>query len=325
MVTTIEKILTKNVSVCFTPEFKINTTHFFGNLEVLTSAGKVIELRDVILSIKLGCLTYNHEFSQGSNLYTLLSNPFSCNNLSFFFIISDLKIGRTTNFRRFESQVRQSSFAVKNNQISESVNILDSNDLAALPTLNSYPENPYTQVTECHQRNLLDFEKAQQPTLRLVESGPPYHLKDIYDVAPSPMACVGSLEHRKFKQPAIVQTNTLIIDHIARLRIRNEIANKMLTQFDRTANQSREPQAATVNTSLSSDRPQRSDRSSLEQNVNVLHKVSKSRKSSTSDDLEQSSSGSSRTLRRSALSLARSRCPPKQSKKINQMNEKWWV
>lgn len=66
VVTTIENILTKNESVSFTPEFKIKS-HFFGNLDVLTCAGKSIQLREVIISLKYGRLTYTHqEFSQGN-------------------------------------------------------------------------------------------------------------------------------------------------------------------------------------------------------------------------------------------------------------------
>lgn len=68
VVKTIEKILTDSDVVSFTPTFKIGT-HFFGNVEVLTYAGKNIELRDVIRELSCGLLTENHqEFSRGLNL-----------------------------------------------------------------------------------------------------------------------------------------------------------------------------------------------------------------------------------------------------------------
>lgn len=69
MVITIEQILLKNNIVYFTPELEINA-HFFGKLEVFTCTGETIELRDIILTLQCGRLTYNYqEFSQGLNLY----------------------------------------------------------------------------------------------------------------------------------------------------------------------------------------------------------------------------------------------------------------
>lgn len=65
-VTTIEQILTENDIVSFSAEFKIEN-HFFGNVEVFMYCGKLIDLRNVILSLSYGRLTNNLQaFSQGS-------------------------------------------------------------------------------------------------------------------------------------------------------------------------------------------------------------------------------------------------------------------
>lgn len=144
------------------------------------------------------------------------------------------------------------------------------------------------------------------------------------------MACVNSMEHRKMldnnnKQPDVAQTNPVIRNYLDRLRNRS-VVNKPPGQFHLPANLSSEPHASNVNSSSSSDE---SRQSFLEPNVNALPKYhdfrfSESRTSSTSEEPAESSSGNSRILRRSALSMARSRfCPPNQSKKVSQMDEKW--
>lgn len=69
----VENILTENEIVYFTPVFKVRS-HYFGNVEVLMRTGKVIDLRNTIITLQYGLLIDNlTEFSQGSQFYSSLS------------------------------------------------------------------------------------------------------------------------------------------------------------------------------------------------------------------------------------------------------------
>lgn len=243
--------------------------------------------------------------------------------------MSDLKIGRTTSFECFESQVPQSSFAVKNNQTSESVKMF-----ATLPTTDAQ------EVTELNDHNQRDADVNQKPTLSRVKDCPPVpeiaslHFIPGDDFEPSLMACVGSTKHRKLleknKQPDVVKTNPMVRDYLDRLKKKSEIDKKQPKQFDHIANQPRRPQEPNLPTSSSKSNSTEVDRkqphrSSLKQNAKVLHKtpedqfVSTSTSSSTSDEPGQRYSSSSKIPNRSA----RGGSLQKQSTKFNQMAEQW--
>lgn len=140
-----------------------------------------------------------------------------------------------TNFERFESQARLSSFSVKKNQMSYSLEIKVSNNLAmaAVPTVDSLPKNRYTQkVNEWNERNI------REPVVNnnITDCPPlpenPLRSRSVLqntpnDVVESNKPYAGSKDRCKNQERNTnnFNTNTTISDFLARLDIQKKIGN----------------------------------------------------------------------------------------------------